>query len=746
MKTTLRIVAEVAVLAAIVWFGARFYLGRSVARQDGRTPAPVAAPVEVTFDEKGIPQVWAKTDADAYFAMGWLHASDRLFQMELLRRLAHGELAEVFGKVAFQSDVQQRRMGFRQRAGTTGLTPAARLALEKYVAGINAWVAEAPVLPPEFLLMRIRPRPWTIEDCLTVAGYQTWYSHQLMDHDKAYRKVIASLGVPGTMLAKTGHPWSPPTVPANETPAEEANRAFLERVVGVTGMRVTTASNSWVVSASRSSTRAALHAADPHLAVDEAPGIWYLAGIHSEEGLNVVGATYAGAPFVLMGHNGRIAFSFTVAAVDLVDTFIDEPRLRRREEIVVRGEPKPRVEQVLYGARGVMVGRNTSLRWAGFDFPASEIINSAMLLQRAIDFDQFRAAVTRFGALDANWVYSDRAGNIGYQLGAPLPIRDYETYVVQRASDPRTAWKGYRRLQETPWALNPPAGFLASCNNQIVPETWPYAVPGFYDPYRITRATALLQSSRTPEEMRAMQLDLVSGVARRWKRLAAEGARVAGLQDAAAALEAWDGAMSAGSREAALFAFWWRGMAKAVFQDELGREWEQGRHLLDQALTIPARAVDDTRTVGAETAQDLSARAMREAHALARGRTWGEVCTLDIRHPLSGMKLLDRFLGLSRGTFAGSGDAGSLNANFASFDPKAQSFRTRVGPSMRFVLDWSDVDSFALSGVLGQSGNPLSGHYDDFLESSRKGEAWNVPFSREKVWSRKVSQLTLQPK
>ncbi|HET8798609.1 MAG TPA: penicillin acylase family protein, partial [Thermoanaerobaculia bacterium] len=524
-------------------------------------------------------------------------------------------------------------------------------------------------------------------------------------------------------LASAGHPWSPPSVP---------------------DLRITGASNSWVVAASRSSTRAALHASDPHLAVDQVPGLWYLAGLHSEEGLNVVGATYAGGPFVVMGHNGTIAFSFTVASVDLIDYYEDRARTSIREEIRVKGEPRPRIVEIAEGSRGPMIDERTSLRWAGFDFTPAEISDAALRLQKAATFDEFRRAVTRFGALDANWIYSDRSGNIGYQLGAPIPLRDYDTYARQRADDPGTAWRGYRALEETPHALNPPRGFLASCNNQPVSRAFPYRIPGFYDPYRITRAEALLAAKRTPDDMHAMQLDLTSGLALRWKALAAAGARSAGLAREGELLAKWNGAMTAESEAAALFAAWWRVMPRVVFEDELEDDWNHGRALLEEALTTKI-AVDDVRTARVEAMDEIAGRAMKEAKEIAGGRTWGEACRLYVRHPLSRVPVLAWWLGLDRGPIDGTGDPGSLNANFHSFDAEEKEFRTRMGPSMRFVLDWSDVDGFTMTGALGQSGNPFSPHYADFLPMMQNGERWNVPFSRERVLAAKRSLLRLEP-
>ncbi len=203
--------------------------------------------------------------------------------------------------------------------------------------------------------------------------------------------------------------------------------------------------------------------------------------------------------------------------------------------------------------------------------------------------------------------------------------------------------------------------------------------------------------------------------------------------------------MTADSKAAALFAAWWRRLPRAIFEDELAKEWDTARVLLDEALTTNTPAIDDRRTPNKETAIDVAARAMREATSIAAGRTWGEACTLLVKHPLAQVKILDRWLNLNRGPFPGAGDPGTLNANFYSYHEASQSFRTAIGPSMRFVLDWADVDAFALTGALGQSGNPFSPHYDDFLEMAQRGEAWTVPFTREKVYANKASHLTLTP-
>lgn len=764
LRVLLALVVVIAALAATAWWGGRAWLARSVAQYDGEVAlAGPQGPIEILFDARGVPQVFTETDADARFALGWLHASERLFQMELTRRMAAGELAELFGPIAAELDERQRRLGFARqvRRDSASLHLEVRAELAEYVAGINAWVAQARALPPEFTILRTRPRPWTVEDVSLVGFYQTWFALTLMDRGADYRAALATLGGDASRLANAVQRWSPSVVPA---PASGAPR-------------MTKASNSWVVAPRHSRSGAALHASDPHLELSSAPGLWYAVGLHSAEGLRAVGVTAPGIPGVSMGHNGRISWAFTVAPVDLVDDYrevltgadTDTPRVRTRDgwapvevqvdSILVKGEA-PRVARILRTARGpVMELRGDTalvMHWAGYDFPAWSVAAGARRLMQARSFDEFRATVASTGALSVNWTYADREGNIGYQLGSPIPVRSgYDTFVPQDGTDRAAEWRGYRGLGETPFALNPAQGWLATTNDQVVGADWPYPLPGFYDFARKTRAAALLTAATADTApsgridagaMTAMQRDRVSGLALRWKALAAAGAEAAGDRAAAERLRAWDGAMDAADTTATLFAYWWELLPRELFEDELGADWTRARSLTTAALSDSAQPfVDDTRTAAAEDATALSARAMRAALAERWQRPFGAMQTLTVRHPLASVRLLDRWLGLTRGPFPAGGDYATLDAAFAVFDTVTRTLHNEAGPSMRFVMNWADPDGFTLSRHLGQSGNPLSPHFDDFLAPHLAGEPWPMPFSRSRIEQRAVSRLRLVP-
>jgi len=753
------------VLASLLWFGGRWVLSLSVADYDGKIPVEVVdSPVDITFDAKGIPQIWAQTDKDMFAALGWVHASERLFQMTLLRRLAAGKLSEIFGKSTFDMDLFQRKIGFARKAANDvhDLSADDLTLLQSYCNGINAWIHSKKILPPEFVVLRLTPRDWRPQDCLAVLLYQTWFSHALMDRDRKFSKLIETFGKDVEKAILAYKQWSPPTVDDGALQSLFQDTSF--------PMQITNASNSWVVAPERSASGQALHASDPHLLINQIPAPWYLVGMHSEEGTNVLGVTAPGIPFVAMGHNENVAYAFTVASVDIIDyTREDVPvgnRLQVKtsrgpedmhvlhESIQVKGESQPRQAEILTTSRGVVIERDSttvlSLKWAGFDFSAAQIVHSGMALHRVEDFEHFRKLVTALGALDANWTYSDKNGNIGYQLGVPIPKRLIkDTYMERKGEDAQSKWQGYVPFDKTPFSFNPVKGWLATCNNQIVPEPWLKDLPGFYDPYRITRAVTWLSEKEQYglKDFETMQMDRISGVALRWKELCAEGADKLGNVELASELRKWNGAMVVENHTAAIFDLWWIFISKALFEDDLEENWRDGSIIKEEVLTENVTPViDNMKTPDVvETPVDISAMALDVALKKAQNKTYGDISQLLVVHPLSRMKILDAWLSLNRGPFANGGDNGSLNSNFQSYDPKSGIFKTVAGPSMRYLLDWSDVDGFTMNINFGQSGNPFSPHYDDFFEFNREGRRWTVPFSKTNVSAKSVSVLTLQP-
>jgi penicillin G amidase len=763
VRVPVAVVALVLIVIAVAWFGGRAYLARSVAAYSGEKRVEgVAHPVDITFDEKGIPQVWAQTDADAYFALGWLHASERLFQMELLRRMSSGTLSELFGERAYRSDARQRRIGFHllgervlAQADTRSLT-----VLDAYVAGVNAWIEQARVFPPEFILLRTRPRPWTTQDVTTAFVYQSWYPTELADRRVANRMLIERLGDEVADLLAVPREWMVPSVP-------EAGLAGLLDPSHFP-LLMTTATNNWAVAAERSASGHVIHAADPHLAINGIPGFWYVVGLHSEEGLRGLGVTSPGVPVVAMGHNGFSAWSFSVAPLILIDhyteTFHPQDSLRvrtpsgwatlevRHEEIRVKGEDEPRLLPVYRTPRGVLIEHNryvgTSMHWSGYDVITGDALAAAFELPHMTDFDHFRSITGRFPVFSVNWLYSDLAGTIGYQLGPAIPRRTYNPAAEQDAADANAIWDGYHPPEMRPWVQNPQQGWVATTNNPPALHDWPVEIYGNFNLLRMRRVAAWLEPKPQVDRayMTQMQLDYVSGRALQWRDLAAAGAEQLGREPLAQRLRSWTGTLAPSDTLATVFTYWTRQMTRHLFEDELGVDWPAAGSLRDIVLTEGiTRFINDGRTPEAETAVDISARAMRDALGMAAGRPFGEVQTLTMVHPLSQAQLTDRLLNLNRGPIPRGGDSESLNLTGATFIPETGMFRASVAPSMRFVMEWADVDAFTIAIPLGQSGNPLSPHYDDFLPLFDDNEPWVVPFSREAVEARAASTLWLVP-
>jgi penicillin amidase len=748
----------------ILWFGGQYYLSGSVAKYHGEVDLTnLGRAVEVTFDAKGIPQIWAKSNGDMYLALGYLQASERLFQMELIRRVSYGELAEMIGSAGISYDETVRRLGFAAKAKSelSAVNPSTMAILEQFTSGINQWIEHTHVLPPEFELLGLKPNAWTAENILTVAIYQTWFSHALMDKDSTYATLMASLGSDIEAKLTGFKSWSPTTV----------SNSFIEKYFqgDAFPLRGTKASNSWVVSPQKSQSGKAVHSSDPHLQVSSVPNFWYIAGLHSEEGSNFVGITFPGLPVALMGHTDSIAYAFTVASIDLNDSFSvkkdgnshvslfgQREALRVRDELILVNGAEATTVKIKETNLGPVIAESDSdytiLHWAGYDFNYGHVLNQMTKLVTATNFDTFRDAVTQFGSLDVNWTYSDIRGNIGYQLGAPIPRRESQnTYSVQSANDTRAIWRGYYPLDSVPFSYNPHEQFITSNNNQIVPENFPVPVPGFYDPYRVVRAKELLSEDRkfSAADMTAFQLDRISILARHWQADLADAAEKLGKPELAKRFRTWDGKLTLDSDLPSILTAWWYYIPKFIAEDDLGSRWRMLSSVVEELLQELDHPMYDNRiTEKIETRGDIIAECLAFVLEHYEGKNFEDVQQFEIKHPFTlsddfRSEFLDLYLGLNRGPYGFPSDLSTLNVAISKKRKNQQGFSVEVAASMRYVLDWSDIDGFTIYTNLGQSGNPFSPHYDDFLSDWLNGQPWTVPFSKKLVYEKRQSLLKL---
>lgn len=719
--------------------------------------------VTIQFNKFGMPSVWAENDHDLFFAMGWQHAADRLFQMELIRRVSQGRLAEIFGVDALNFDQRLRRVGFARKVDEeiNDVDSSTKNFLQDYVDGINTFIDYTPAFPPEFLLLGFAPKKWEITDVATIFLYQTWFSHALINVETQNKEILEKFSEELKPFLHKNMQWSPPTV-------------FSENQFKLLGddpfpLRMSLASNAFAVSAKKSTTGKAIFASDPHLQVNQLPGFWYAMGLHSEQGREAVGITTPGLPFVAMGHNGAISWAFTVAGVDIID-YYSEPifakdsltylapsgwkkMLSYPELFYVKDEENPRLKMFYYTRHGVVVELNDSsaiaMHWAGYDFSLKDILPSLFNLNTTKDFETFRKNVTHTGALSANWLYADSSGQIGYQLGVPVPKRSYKnTFSILPGDSAKYDWKGYLTLEESPHSLNPERGWLATCNNQIsVGRGENNEIPGFYDPYRIIRIDSLLREKEkySVADLEDFQMDLIAPQIQRWKKLLENLADRAGKKELALRLKKWDGNTFGNNNLPTLFYLWWENLADVFLGDEIENLPAHINHSIIEALLTMKNAswVDDKRTTIKENWEDMLDKAFQTAYEEWNEEPWEDASTITFKHMLSKSKMISLIFNWDRGPFPYHGSPSTLNANFYKYIRSEKKFPALIAPSMRMIVDFANIDSSSMTLPAGESGNPYSHQYDSQIDFWLHGERIRLPFSWHSVVDESVSELTL---
>lgn len=585
--------------------------------------------VRVHADSFGIPHVFAADETDALRALGYLHAADRLWQMELFRRVAAGRLAELFGEPGLATDRFVRTLGTWRaaEAAATTLSPRERARIQAYTAGVNARLAERGTLPPEFRLLRVRPEPWTETSTLAVgmvmnldlAVWQAelsrfWASRNL---DSARFEALTA-GYPAWGPTILDGDWAPPAArlrnagegtadpdgaegahPAPETQAEAAARP--DPLTGGSPFRVLASvsarsgSNAWVVSGERTASGNPILANDMHLAL-RAPSLWYLAVLHGEaDGLHVAGFTLPGVPGVVVGHNRDVAWGFTNGMVDDADFAIEtisEDGLRYRDRtaegarwldleieqdtIRVKGRSSPEILRVRRTRRGPLLsdvlsglGADLSVRWSTAVIESPDTGLSG--LNHAEDAVAIDRAVRTFARPHQNVVYASRDGTIGYRLGGRIPLRDgRDGATPQPADSGGAAWTEFWPPDAHPATRNPRRGYIATANNLQARGFGNSISSDYAPPFRALRITQALEVRRdwTPADTYRLQHDTRSLLADRTIERAIDAARRLGMGEQADLLVGWDRVVNTDSRAAPLFYSWFYRLRALIAADE----------------------------------------------------------------------------------------------------------------------------------------------------------------------------------
>jgi penicillin amidase len=755
---------------------------------DGRAIAVdgPSAPVEILRDENAVPHVFAGSDHDAYFALGWLHAEDRLFQMEMQRRVGAGRLAEVIGEAGLRTDRYMRTLGIYRQAETSydAMAPEIRDALDAYAAGVNAWLAQRPgPLPLEFQVLRFAPEPWRPADSIV---WGKLMALQLSGNSRAELRRARLLQRLDPAQVDDLHPAYPDGAPVTLSAA--LGGLDFERWAGVSlpDLGPDKASNVWVLSADRTATGAPILVNDPHLALN-APILWYLARIEAP-GLSLTGATVPGVPFHLLGHNGTIAWGLTTTGTDVQDLFVERldpadagryltpegavPFETREETIRIAGGGEERltvrstrhgpvISDVEDAAAGVLPeGHVLSLAFtalSGRDTTAGSLYH----VNRARNWDEFRSALRSFIVPQQNFAYADKAGNIGFYTPGLVPVREAGDGTLPSPGwTGEHGWTGFVPFEELPHAYNPPGGSFVNANNRVVGPDYPWLLTTHWDdPFRALRIEERLGTAppQDLESSEALLADTVDLAARDLLPLLARAETDdPAARDALARLAAWDGRSDRDAAEPLIFNWWLRELNRRLHADELGPLAAEVRGLnprvVRRMLTERRRWCDDVttpdveescgRVLGASLEATLAALAERHG-ADPAGWRWGD----EHRAPLTN-QVIDRIPVLRSLRDLGTETDGSdftVNRGATRLSDDEAPFAHVHGAGYRAVYDLGAPERSLFVIATGQSGNPLSPHYSDFVERWRDGRHVTITGTPEELAARGIGRLVLSP-
>src|SRR5271165_4461800 len=635
-KFIFRAVVAVLLLLLVAFLAFDFWFYRAVRaalpQVDGTIHlAGLTSPVVVTYDSLGVPNISASNLPDLLLALGYITAQDRLWQMDMTRRYASGDLSAVLGPEYVKIDREQRILGLRQVAerSVANMPAAQRAQFEAYAAGVNAYIAQhQKTLPLEFRFLTYFPHVWTVEDSALVGLSITQFlNHGLYKDELVKEKILAKLGPELTADLFVNSSWRdhPPgaesasiesEIPTQTTPDDEEDPATRRDKTPVRKLgnrsellpfdfsrpesaddRLQPGSNNWVVSGAHTASGKPLLSNDMHLDL-RIPNVWYEAHLTAGD-FDVAGVTLPGVPFVITGHNRYIAWGFTNLGPNVEDIYIEkfndqgdyltpqgwmQPE-RRKEIIEVKGKPEVNLEVVTTRHGPIITAivpgekRQLALRWVIYDpqvvFTVFFDVNSAK------NWQEFRTAFSRFGAPGQNVVYADVDGHIGYQATGVVPIRAAgDGSVPVPGDDDSHEWTGYVPLDQLPSVYDPPSGVIATANGRITPDGYPYLLSiEWMAPYRTERIYKLLNAKKkfTPADMLAIQTDILS----EFDRYCAERFVYAvdttpkasqRARQAADLLRNWDGTMTTDSAAPTVAYFSRKKLEELLLRPKLGDE------------------------------------------------------------------------------------------------------------------------------------------------------------------------------
>ena len=774
LRKLLRVLIVVVLVAAALLAGGFYWLkSRGLPQREGSaTLAGLQAPVDVRWDRWAMPYVQAASAADATAALGWLHANDRLFQMEISRRAAAGRLSELFGERALGFDKKVRRLRIRSAAEklVAAASPESRELLAAYARGVNAWISSHKGdLPPEFALLSARPQPWEAADSMGIVFLMARQLSAIFEPNE--EELIGFLrefgadrarelaGTPQAQVADEVKRLADETPAAGEPPAANPEGSGL-------------GSNNWAVAPGRTASHSALVANDPHLGLG-IPGVWFQAALRAPD-YEVSGMTIPGVPGVVLGRSANLAWAMTNLYVDDVDLFVERldvtgTKVLRGEEFVPIAVESAKIllddgEEVEFEIRSTDRGPlldpdpvhglpARSVAWSGYE-PADQLL-ALMNLARAGSIADVPAAVAPYSFPPQNLVVGDRDGHILWTPIGRAPNRfGWDGRFPAPGWKSEFGWAGLLPAAENPVLIDPPTEAIVTANS-FLPVPLPAWFQGEFDtPFRADRVRERLATKNdwTPAELAGLQGDATSLWAK-WLVPRLAGDHAGDAARAWVALQGWDGEM--GERGApALFALLERHLQQAVFEDEakganlarFGTRWRLIR-LFEGEMS--ADWFDDVATPAKESRATTVEAALAAAWQEGSKR-WGSdvaqwpysgIHNLKLDHTLGAAPLVGRFF--SRGPFPLGGSSTTVMAFGGPW--VGDEMEVEYGASMRLVNDLGDPDRGISILPGGQAGHPWDPHYADQLPLYLRRETRPVPWTDGAIEKATNSKLQLVP-
>ena len=750
------------------------------------------APVEIVRDAHAIPHIYAQSPRDGAFAMGYVHAQDRLWQLEMQRRIGQARLAEVVGEPAIGTDKFLRTLGIYRVAELNfeRLSPEAQAIYEAYAAGVNAYLeARSELLPLEFQLLGHEPEPWRPADSLVWLKIMAWDLGDNFKDELLRARLAGKLDRAQLQDLWAQHPDDPPMGPHRQAPAFDPAGIDFDALVAALPLQRASGlgSNAWALSGEHTDSGKPLLANDPHLRL-EVPSVWYLAHISTPE-FEVVGATLPGMPFPLLGRTRNLAWGFTNTGPDVQDLFIERidpedparylapegslPFEVRTETIEVSGGDPieltvretrhgPVVSDVLEESGEFLeAGHVLAFSWTAL---ADDDVSAQALVQgvTAADWQGFVAALRDLSVPQQTIVFADSDGTIGYVAPGRVPIR-----AQGQGHLPAPGWTGSHDwvdrvpFDALPGDYNPASGRIVTANNRMVAHDYPYYLTDDWTPpYRAQRIEALLDARPKHDvaSFSAIQQDQVSLAAARLVPVLlglAAPANDTG-RTALAMLGAWDRTMGRDSTEALIYMAWLRELMHVLFADELGDVfedyWKIRTEVIHHALTGRTQWCDDETTAQQETCGQAVSRALKvslEYLAVTYGHDmddwrWGEAHAVHMKSRILGeFPAIGSWFEIDMPT---GGEKETVKAGGFDVADEERPFAQNHGAGYRAVYDLADPERSVFVISTGQSGNPLSSHYEDYAEPWRDGRYLPMLTDRAAVEEDALGTLVLRPR